>query len=163
MNKEVRRALARWFDEFRRALQDPESWDGGHTVIALPPQYVARILTEKRNELLEILKRRRVHSVSELARLAGRKVESVSRDLKILSNFGFVRYEPRGKRKEPIAVTRYVLIEIGKPDTTTASWAKKREHRSYAPFRVASYRRNPVVRRRSISCQKPSKKTTRVR
>jgi predicted transcriptional regulator len=115
MNKEVRKSLDRWWDEFRQALKDPESWDGGHTVIALPPQLIARILTEKRNELLEILKRRRVRSVSEMAHLTKRKVESVSRDLKILSNWGFVRYEPRGKCKEPIAVAKYVLIEVGKP------------------------------------------------
>lgn len=115
MNKEVRKAIDRWFDEFRQALKDPESWDGGHAVIALPPQFIARILTGKRTELLEILKRRRVRSVSELAQLTKRRVESVSRDLKILSKWGFVRYEPRGKRKEPIAVAQYVLIEVGKP------------------------------------------------
>lgn len=114
MNREVRKAIDRWFDEFQRALKDPESWDGGHAVIALPAWLIARVLTEKRAELLEILKRRRVRSVSELAQLSGRKVESVSRDLKILSNFGFVRYEPRGKCKEPIAVAKYVLIKLGK-------------------------------------------------
>lgn len=113
MNTEVRKALDRWFDEFRQALKDPGSWDGGHTVIALPPQMIARILTERRTELLEILKRRRVHSVSELAQLTKRKVESVSRDLKVLHTWGFIRYERHGKCKEPVAVAKYVFIKVG--------------------------------------------------
>lgn len=113
MNTEVRKALDRWFDEFRQALKDPESWDGGHTVIALPPQMIARILTEKRADLLEILQQRPIHSVSELAQLTGRKVESVSRDLKILHTWGFIRYERHGKCKQPVAVAQYVLIKVG--------------------------------------------------
>lgn len=112
MRKEVRFALNRWFDDFQHGLEHPESRRQGQAVIALPPRLIGRIFTEKRVGLLEILNRRRVRSISELAELTGRKIDVVSRDLKILSSFGLIRYDRHGKRKEPVPVARYALIEL---------------------------------------------------
>ncbi len=112
MRKEAQVALDRWFDDFQHALEHPERRREGQAVIALPPRLIGRIFSEKRVGLMEVLYRRRLRSISELAELTGRKIDAVSRDLKILSNFGLVRYERHGKRKEPVAVARYALIEL---------------------------------------------------
>ncbi len=112
MRKEAQGTLDRWFDDFQHALDHPERRREGQAVIALPPRLIGRIFTEKRVGLLEVLHRRRVRSISELAELTGRKIDVVSRDLKILSNFGLVRYELHGKRKEPVTAARYALIGL---------------------------------------------------
>lgn len=152
MNTEVRKALDCWFDEFRQALKEPKSWDGGHTVIALPPRMIARIFTEKRTELLEIIKQRRVRSISELAQLAQRRVESVSRDLKILHTWGFIRYKGHGRCKEPVAVTKYVVIEVGKTQPMMkkpqrVSVPRKHTIKIYSPPRYSAQRVAFRVRR----------------
>jgi predicted transcriptional regulator len=110
MNRKVKEALDQWFDDFALALEGKPVQ--GQAVISLPAHVMARVLTERRCELLSILNKGRVCSISELAERTGRKVESVSRDLSLLSKWGFIRYEPRGKRKEPVAVARYALISL---------------------------------------------------
>lgn len=132
MNPEVRQAIDREWAKIRRMIQNPQSRETVRAVIALPPQFVARILTEKRNELLGILRRRRVRSVSELAQLTGRRVESVSRDLKILSRWGFIRYERHGKCKSPKPMARYVVIPVGQ----RASDARQ-DRRHFIPHRYS--------------------------
>ena len=118
MKEQIQTALDRWFDDFEQALEHPERRGRGQPVIALPPRLISRILSPKRVELLELLGRRRVRSISELAELAGRKIDVVSRDLKVLCSFGLIRYERHGKRKEPVAAARHVLIELSqqRPD-----------------------------------------------
>lgn len=113
MNPEVRQAIDREWAKIRQMIKNPQGREAVRAVIALPPQLIARILTEKRNELLEILQRRRVRSISELAQLTGRKVESVSRDLKILSTWGFIRYERHGRCKSPKPMAHYVVVPVG--------------------------------------------------
>lgn len=112
MNKKVKKALDQWFCNFRQTLENADSRAQPQAVIALPSQMIARILSEKRADLLNILKRRPVRSVSELAALTGRPAESVSRDLKLLSKWGFVRYERKGKLKRPVANAEYVIIQL---------------------------------------------------
>ena len=155
MNRRARQAIDREFAKVRRMLKHPESHEEVRTVIAFPNRLLARILTEKRSELLEILKRQQGRSVSQLAQLTGRTVESVSRDLKILSNFGFVCYEPRGK----YAVAKYVVIEDGKSQlamTKVQPRLSGSKSRSYVSSRAsASYRPAPRIAYK--------KKTTKVR
>jgi predicted transcriptional regulator len=141
MNQTVREAIDREFAKVRRMLKHPESREEVRAVIALPPWLIDRILTKRRNELLEILQRRRVNSVSQLAQLTGRNVKSVSHDLKILSSFGFVRYERRFKP----AVANYVVMKIGKSQramTKVQPQLSGRTSRSY----VSLYKHNPAPR-----------------
>lgn len=137
MNRKVKEALDQWFDDFALALEGKPIQ--GQAVIALPAHVMSRVLTERRCELLSILNQGRVCSISELAERAGRKIESVSRDLSLLSKWGFIRYEPRGKRKEPVAVTRFALILLDTPrgKTQYRPSASKSAVRSTASSRTA--------------------------
>lgn len=94
-----------WAEEFRRELSS-ESTSGvvdktpAPSIIALSPETSAKVLTPGRLNLLSILAEGPVESISQLAQRAGKPIEVVSRDLKVLSKFGFIDFERDGKRKK---------------------------------------------------------------
>jgi len=100
-----------WFQEFERALQGEKPID--RAVLAIPPRLLALLFSRKRVELIEALERERVSSISELAHRVGRSVEAVSRDLKILHQWGLIRYEQHGKCKEPVLAARSIVVLLG--------------------------------------------------
>lgn len=64
---------------------------------------VAEVLSEKNRELLRILAEERPESVKELAELTGRAESNLSRTLKTLEGYGFVRLERKNKAVRPVA------------------------------------------------------------
>lgn len=63
----------------------------------------AEVLSEKNRELLRILAEERPESVRELAELTGRAESNLSRTLKTLAGYGFVRLEKKDRAIRPIA------------------------------------------------------------
>ena len=63
----------------------------------------AEVLSEKNRELLRILAAEQPESVRELAELTGRAESNLSRTLKTLAGYGFVRLERKEKSVRPIA------------------------------------------------------------
>jgi len=63
----------------------------------------AEVLSEKNRELLRILAEERPESVRELAELTGRAESNLSRTLKTLAGYGFLRLERKDKTVRPIA------------------------------------------------------------
>ena len=107
----LEKAFEMWFQDFEGVLQGEEAV--GRAVLAVPPRALALLFSRKRVELMEALGKERAPSISELARRVGRSVEAVSRDLKILHKWGLIRYEQRGKRKEPVLAARSIVILLG--------------------------------------------------
>ena len=73
------------------------------------------ILTEKRIELLRIIKQKKPNSMYELAQVAKRDLKSVNTDIKILSNLGLVTLEEineNRKRVKPIVDFDKLNVEI---------------------------------------------------
>ncbi|MFQ5796663.1 MAG: ArsR family transcriptional regulator [Candidatus Bipolaricaulia bacterium] len=104
-----------WAEEFRKELRsetDPaeEGKASAPSIIALSPATSAKVLTPGRLNLLSILAEGPVESVSQLAQRAEKPIEVVSRDLKVLGNFGFIEFEREGKRKKPILLNEHILI-----------------------------------------------------
>lgn len=64
---------------------------------------VAEVLSEKNRELLRILAEERPESVRQLAELTGRAESNLSRTLKTLESYGFVRLERKDRSIRPIA------------------------------------------------------------
>lgn len=59
------------------------------------------IMTRARIELIRAINSERPESAKELARLLGRPVESVSRDLNVLKNYGILELVRVGRSKRP--------------------------------------------------------------
>ena len=71
-----------------------------------------RLLTPSRLELISVLKEKSPKSVGELAKLLNRPIESVSKDLNILENYGILEFIKTGKQKQPKLEKEMLLIPL---------------------------------------------------
>lgn len=83
------------------ALEKPELAPSRVLVINMNKKSLEKILTPGRMELIRVVKERKPESVGELARMVNRPIESVSRDLKTLENYGLLALIQVGKSKRP--------------------------------------------------------------
>ncbi len=81
------------------ALEHPET--APSKILIMDIETVSRILTPARAELLKVITEKKPKTVGELVREVGRPEESVSRDLRILQNYGFISFEKSGRQKTP--------------------------------------------------------------
>ncbi len=65
-----------------------------------------KILTEKRLELLHVVKREKPETIHQLARLVGRDVKNVSDDLKHLAELGLVTMDKRAVASDQVNAPR---------------------------------------------------------
>lgn len=73
------------------------------------------ILTEKRIELLKIIKQTQPNSIYELAHFVNRDLKSVNTDIKVLSNLGLISLEEvhdKRKKMKPIVEFDKLCVEI---------------------------------------------------
>ncbi len=104
-----------WFANFEAELSDPEAWDEADqapALVALSPEASRQVLTPQRLNLMSLLAEDASESVTELAERAGRPIASVSRDLHVLANVGFIAFERHGKWKKPALLRDQVLIQL---------------------------------------------------
>jgi len=94
------------------AIRHPELAPERLSIISLSRETYAKILTPKRLELLKTLRQNEVPSISALAQRVHRPLPSVSRDLRILSNYGFLDIEKRGKTRVPRVVKDTILLSL---------------------------------------------------
>ena len=81
------------------ALEHPRSAPSSVLIVDLGT--LSKILTPAREELLKTITDKRPKTVGELVKEVGRPEESVSRDLRILRNYGFISFEKIGRQKTP--------------------------------------------------------------
>lgn len=96
------------------ALKYPDLAPDRVAVISTSAKTLEKVLTPARLQLIRAIKAKGakgagVRSVSQLARLTRRPIESVSRDLRILSFYGFLEFSREGKQRIP-RITKDVLI-----------------------------------------------------
>lgn len=72
----------------------------------------ASVLTPKRLEILSVLRRGDIKSVSELARKTERRLDAVSHDLRILSDHSLIEFERSGRTKKPMIVKDYIIMPL---------------------------------------------------
>lgn len=84
---------------------------GFDDVVVLRRAVGAKLLTEKRRELIDHLKENDPESVRALARALDRDKSGVSRDLALLAEHQVVEFEEVGAAKAPRLATNNVVIE----------------------------------------------------
>jgi predicted transcriptional regulator len=82
------------------------------TISTVPLCLFASLFSPERVELIEALAQEPVRSVSELARRVNRSRKAVREDLKILRQWGLIRYEKHGKRRKPVLAVRSVVLML---------------------------------------------------
>lgn len=105
----IDRMISRMIDY---ALERPEDAPSSVLVIDLSKGGVEKILTPARMELLSTIKEEKPKTVGELVRLLKRPKESVSRDLRILSNYGLLSFAKTGRQKAPKIDKEIVAVPL---------------------------------------------------
>lgn len=96
--KEIReRTLAIACGEYKPKPDDPKIW---FTSI----RSLAEVLSDANQALLQIIKEKHPHSIRELAKMTGRQSSNLSRTLRTLSSYGFVKLEKHDKTIYPITL-----------------------------------------------------------
>lgn len=91
------------------ALEYPELAPDRVIVMSLSKKTLEKVLTPARMQLIRMIKDRKPRSVSQLAKIAGRPIQSVSRDLRILSFYGFLEFDRVKKQRIP-KIEKDILI-----------------------------------------------------
>lgn len=103
--KEIReRTLAIAQGKYKPKPDEPKIW---FTSI----RSLAEVLSDENQVLLQIITEKKPGSITELAKLTGRQISNLSRTLKTLSAYGFVKLEKHNKTVCPIALaTKFNVI-----------------------------------------------------
>lgn len=95
--KEIReRTLAIAQGKYKPKPDEPKIW---FTSI----RSLAEVLSDENQALLQVITDKKPGSISELAEITGRQLSNLSRTLKTLSAYGFVKLEKHNKTVCPIA------------------------------------------------------------
>ncbi len=81
-------------------------------IIDMGKETFEKILSSSRLELIRAINEKSPKSVGELAEILDRPVESISRDLKILSNYGILKLIQVGKVKRPVIEKDMLLVPL---------------------------------------------------
>jgi len=103
--KEIReRTLAIASGKYKPKPDEPKIW---FTSI----RSLAEVLSDSNQALLQVITEKKPASIRELAEMTGRQSSNLSRTLKTLSSYGFVKLEKANKTVCPIAnTTRFNVI-----------------------------------------------------
>lgn len=109
--KEIReRTLAIARGEYKPKPDEPKIW---FTSI----RSLAEVLSDENQALLQVITEKKPHSIRELSDLTGRQSSNLSRTLKTLSAYGFVKLERLKKTVYPVAkATKFNVVFGGRWD-----------------------------------------------
>ena len=83
------------------AIDNPDSAPSRMLIISLGKSGIGTIFTPARSEILRTILQKKPNTVGELVRELKRPKEAVSRDLKILENYGLLSFSRTGRQKMP--------------------------------------------------------------
>jgi len=96
----------------KEAIRHPDLTPDRLTILSLSEEEQNRVLTPKRLELVRVIRDQEPETISELAELVGRRVDSVSRDLRILSTYGIIEFMKRGREKKIILSKDLIILPL---------------------------------------------------
>lgn len=80
-------------------------------VLIIDAEILSKILTPARMELIKAIRKKKPQTIGELCKAVGRSKESVSRDLKVLHNYGILDLIKNGKAKKPVYEKEAIIIK----------------------------------------------------
>jgi predicted transcriptional regulator len=111
--KEIRaRTLAIASGKYKPKADEPKIW---FTSI----RSLAQVLSDENQALLQVIMEKKPHSIRELSEATGRQSSNLSRTLKTLAAYGFIKLEKMKKTVYPIARTTKFNVTLG------IHWSKK--------------------------------------
>lgn len=114
MQKEHKKAIELFGKMVKEGFKQPELMPERLVVISLSEQEKENILTPARLELIRVAREMKPESVKALAERVGRRIDAVSRDLKVLHNYSLLEFVQRGKHKMPRVEKEALLMPLGR-------------------------------------------------
>lgn len=98
---------------FVRGVVDGNSGIPNNTVVLFSrDKKIFKIVTEKRLELIRIIRKYNPTSVNKLADLTDRKKQAVDRDLRLLESYNLIELEEKGKYTIPRVKRDYIILPL---------------------------------------------------
>ncbi len=97
------------------AIREPDKYPDKLAVFVLTDEELHQIFTRERLRLLRALKEKEYESVTELSTRLGRDKAAVTRDLKLMWEYGLVRLEKEGRRVKPRLDKEGVYLSLAEP------------------------------------------------
>lgn len=94
------------------ALEKPEIAPSRVLIISLSKKSLEKILTPGRMDLVRTIREKKPKSVGELAKSVKRPVQSISRDLNVLENYGLLSLVQVGRVKKPEIEKDVLMIPL---------------------------------------------------
>jgi polysaccharide pyruvyl transferase WcaK-like protein len=91
---------------FREIVEDTE-----YSICVIPKKLAREVLTQKRLEIIQVLRDNDFSSKRDLARYLERDIKSVSRDLDVLWDCSVINYTEEGNRKIPQLSAEKIIVE----------------------------------------------------
>lgn len=85
-----------------RQLDDGESVEQPTTISFADETRLSEVFNERTYKLLRVIRGRQPDSIRETARLVGRDVKNVHRELTMLAQLGVIRFDDDGRSKRPV-------------------------------------------------------------
>ena len=98
MSDKIDKMVSRMIDI---ALKNPDAMKSRILVISMSKKTLEKILTPGRMDLMRTINEKNPKTIGQLSKLSRRPLESVSRDLRILENYGLLELVRFGKEKQP--------------------------------------------------------------
>ena len=94
------------------AVENPEISPDRLIIVNLRKDAFNKLFTPSRMDIIRTIKESNPKTVRDLANHLGRPLESVSRDLKILENYGILEFIRSGRTKKPKIDKEMILIPL---------------------------------------------------
>jgi predicted transcriptional regulator len=95
-----------------RSLENPEQMPNRVLVVRMSKGSLEKIMTPARMDLIRAISAKKPSSVGELVKIVKRPKESVSRDLRILENYGLLSLVHAGRIRRPKIVKDLLMIPL---------------------------------------------------
>jgi len=101
--------ISNW-DKIEKIMESSKNQKDTHTLIVTLEDWNPSVLSPKRKELLEIIRKRKIESETQLAKIVNRKRPNVVADLKLLEHYGLVKLVREGKKIIPKPEKTQIII-----------------------------------------------------
>ena len=98
-----------------RTIENPNLIPDNVVVFALTDEEITQIITKKRLELIETIKKKKPATINKLAEMVKRRVEAVDRDIKLLEEFELISLERHGREVTPKIIKEAIILPLAIP------------------------------------------------
>jgi predicted transcriptional regulator len=92
------------------ALEHPD--EAPKKVLVIDAVSLAHALTPARAKMLEVIATKKPETVGELVAILKRSEEAVSRDMRILANYGMLSFKHEGRQKMPMVERDLITMSL---------------------------------------------------